>query len=90
MRARLGFATALLNNASVLLIDEVLSVGDKKFKDKAKLALEDRFSDSRSIVVVSHTEAQIKHLCDSAIFIENGGITMDADVRSVLARYAKL
>ena len=88
MRARLGFATALLNNASVLLIDEVLSVGDKEFKEKAKLALENQFSDRRAIVLVSHTDAQINNLCDSAIFLESGGVAAEGEASSVLEKYA--
>ena len=88
MRARLGFATALLNNASVLLIDEVLSVGDKEFREKAKLALEDQVSDRRAIVLVSHTDAQITDLCHSAIFLENGGVAAEDETISVLAKYA--
>ena len=88
MRARLGFATALLNNASVLLIDEVLSVGDTKFREKAKLALENQFSDRRAIVLVSHTDAQINNLCESAIFLESGGVAAEGEVSAVLAEYA--
>lgn len=89
MRARLGFATALLNNASVLLVDEVLSVGDKEFRAKAQLALENQFSDRRAIVLVSHTDAQINNLCDSAIFLENGGVAAEGEVSSVMAQYMK-
>ena len=87
MRARLGFATALLNNASVLLIDEVLSVGDKEFREKAKLALENQVSDRRAIVLVSHTDAQINSLCDSAILLESGGVAVEGNVSAVLAQY---
>ena len=75
MRARLGFATALLNNASVLLIDEVLSVGDKEFREKAQLALEDQFSDRRSVVLVSHSEAHLAGIGNGAICLDRGGIT---------------
>lgn len=87
MRARLGFATALLNNASVLLIDEVLSVGDKEFKEKAKLALENQFSDRRAIVLVSHTDAQIYNLCDSAIWLDRGGISGRGAPQDLLRNY---
>ena len=89
MRARLGFATALLNDASVLLIDEVLSVGDREFREKAKLALENQFSDRRAIVLVSHTDAQIKNLCDSAIFLESGSVVAEGEAGAVLAEYAR-
>lgn len=89
MRVRLGFATALLNNASVLLIDEVLSVGDKEFREKAKFALEDQFSERRSIVLVSHTDAQVSNLCNTAVFLENGGAALEGEVNLVLSEYFK-
>jgi lipopolysaccharide transport system ATP-binding protein len=84
MRARLGFATALLNNASVLLIDEVLSVGDKEFREKAQLALEDQFSDRRSVVLVSHSEAHVAGICNGAICLDRGGITARGAPQEVL------
>ena len=88
MRARLGFATALLNNASVLLIDEVLSVGDKEFREKASTALEMRFSDKRAVVLVSHTDAQINNLCSSAMYLESGAVAAVGETASVLDEYA--
>ena len=74
MRARLGFATALLNNASVLLIDEVLSVGDKEFREKAGSALKSRVSEAGAFVLVSHTEAQIKDMCSDELWLDHGGV----------------
>ena len=88
MRARLGFATALLNNASVLLIDEVLSVGDKEFKEKVKLALREQFSDRHAIVLVSHMDSQIDDLCNSAILLDNGRVSAKGETSAVLADYA--
>ena len=87
MRARLGFATALLNNASVLLIDEVLSVGDKEFREKARVALENQFSDKRAIALVSHTGAQINNLCSSAMYLENGTVAAFGETDAVLEKY---
>ena len=87
MRARLGFATALLNNASVLLIDEVLSVGDKEFKEKARGALENQFSDKRAIALVSHTDAQINNLCDNAILLSGGSVAAAGETAGVLEDY---
>jgi len=88
MRARLGFATALLNNASVLLIDEVLSVGDNDFRLKAMAALKHQMRKDRGIVIVSHAEQQIKNLCSNAIWIEDGRIAEQGDPALVLQRYA--
>ena len=87
MRARLGFATALLNNASVLLIDEVLSVGDKEFREKARIALESQFSDKHAIALVSHTDAQINNLCSSAMYLENGAVAAVGGTVAVLEEY---
>ena len=88
MRARLGFATALLNNAGVLLIDEVLSVGDNAFRMKAMAALKDQMTKGRGIVIVSHAEQQIKNLCSNAIWIEDGKIAEQGEPALVLQRYA--
>ena len=77
MRARLGFATALLNNASVLLIDEVLSVGDKDFRDKAVFSLEERISGGSAVVLVSHNTDYIKRICNIVVRINQGGVAAD-------------
>lgn len=87
MRARLGFATALLNNASVLLIDEVLSVGDMEFKKRAQRALKDQCSDKRAIVLVSHIDAQVSNLCNTGVLIEDGRVAAEGEVSKVIADY---
>ena len=88
MRARLGFATALLNNASVLLIDEVLSVGDNAFRSRAMAALKDQMTKDRGIVIVSHAEQQIKNLCSNAIWLQGGRIAEQGEPELVLRGYA--
>ena len=88
MRARLGFATALLNNASVLLIDEVLSVGDSAFRLKAMAALKDQMAKDRGIVIVSHAEQQIKNLCNNAVWMQGGSIAEQGDTACVLQSYS--
>ena len=89
MRARLAFATALLNNAKgLLLIDEVLSVGDKEFREKAKLSLKEQLSERRAIVLVSHNESQIDDLCNSAILLDTGLVAAEGETGAVLADYA--
>ena len=87
MRARLGFGTALLNQSSVILIDEILGVGDAPFRAKAREALNQQLSEERSVVLVSHADAQIKSLCDRAIWLDAGGIEMSDDPQSVLDAY---
>ena len=87
MRARLGFGTALLNQSSVILIDEILGVGDAPFRAKTREALDQQLSKERSVVLVSHADAQIKSLCDRAVWLDAGGIKLAGDPDSVLDAY---
>ena len=72
MRARLGFATALLGQADVLLLDEVLSVGDESFRVKAAKELQTELAEKRAVVVVSHSRGQVESLCSRKFNIESG------------------
>ena len=87
MRARLGFATALKNRSKVILIDEVLGVGDKLFKDKASAALREEMSEDRAVVIVSHAETQIKTLCTRALLLSADTECLVGAVEEVLAQY---
>lgn len=87
MRARLGFSTALLTEVDILLIDEVLSVGDAGFREKAQQAMQARMRSDQTVVFVSHAEGQIRALCDRALWIEQGELRAEGAVDEVLARY---
>ena len=87
MRARLAFGSALLNQSQILLIDEVLSVGDSVFRKKAKRALEERLSPERAVIIVSHNPDQIRNLADTAIVIDKGEISASGEVDEVLKAY---
>ncbi len=76
MRARLGFASALLNRASVLLIDEVLSVGDKEFREKAKIALKDQLTHKQAIVLVSHSDTHLRDMCNAVRSLNDTSLVM--------------
>lgn len=67
MRARLGFTIALYLSPDVLLLDEVLSVGDKEFRQKARVAMEKKISSMQSVVMVSHNDEDISKFCDRVI-----------------------
>ena len=88
MRARLGFATALMNRSQVVLIDEVLSVGDQGFRVKAREALKSQFSEDRAAVIVSHAEQQLKLLCSRVVWLGQSGIQRDGEPEVVLSAYA--
>jgi lipopolysaccharide transport system ATP-binding protein len=89
MRARLGFTTALMTHVDILLIDEVLSVGDAQFREKAEAALKARITGEQTVVFVSHAGPQIKEICDRAIWLNNGEIAAEGAPEPVLERYRK-
>ena len=89
MRARLAFGSALLNQSQVLLIDEVLSVGDNVFREKAKQALEEQLSPERATIIVSHNLGQLSSLADTAILMERGEISASGAVDDVLEVYQR-
>ncbi len=67
MRSRLGFACGVLTEVDILMIDEVLSVGDKKFKEKAESVMLNKLKNNKSVIFVSHNAQQIKRLCDRTL-----------------------
>ena len=87
MRARLGFSTALVTHVDILLIDEVLSVGDASFREKARNAMTERIAGDQTVVFVSHVDSQVSEICDRAIWIEQGRIAASGAVDAVLDAY---
>ncbi|MDF3918796.1 ABC transporter ATP-binding protein [Salinicola salarius] len=69
MRARLGFSVAMYMTPDVLLLDEVLSVGDKQFRMKAESEMVKKIHSEQTVLLVSHSESQVKKLCDKVIEI---------------------
>lgn len=74
MHARLGFATALEVDPDVLLIDEMLSVGDESFRLKSSAAIEQRLKSGKTAILVSHNSQTILDLCNRVIWIEHGEV----------------
>jgi lipopolysaccharide transport system ATP-binding protein len=87
MSARLGFAVAMETEPEVLLIDEILGVGDARFAAKSQAALRDKFGGNRTVVLISHQAATIKKMCTRAVWIEAGRTIMEGDVDTVTAAY---
>lgn len=87
MRSRLGFTTALLTHVDILLIDEILSVGDAGFKKKAERAMKERISGQQTVVFVSHSDAQVAEICDRVIWIDDGKICAQGNPVEVIAAY---
>lgn len=89
MYMRLAFAIAINVDADVLLIDEILAVGDAAFQAKCFNKLKALKASGVTIVLVSHSMEQIKKLCDRVIWIEDGRIREEGDVKEVCDNYAK-
>lgn len=90
MLARLGFTTALKTQVDILLIDEVLSVGDARFRDKAEAAMKSRISSDQTVIFVSHSEGQVRDICNRAICLHQGVIVAEGDPADVLEVYQKI
>ncbi|MFA7554986.1 MAG: ABC transporter ATP-binding protein [Spongiibacteraceae bacterium] len=89
MRARLGFGVAMETDPDVLLVDEVLGVGDAHFRKKSSDMLKKRMGMGRSVVIVSHELNTLSQLCDHLVVIEQGCSTLEGSVSQVLDVYKK-
>jgi lipopolysaccharide transport system ATP-binding protein len=87
MKSRLGFTTALLTHVDILLVDEILSVGDAEFRRKAEHAMKERISGEQTVVFVSHSDGQVRDLCDRVLWIDQGKIQSEGDPEQVFADY---
>ena len=87
MVARLGFAIATEIKADVLIVDEVLSVGDFRFQEKCKKRMEEMMSGGTTLLFVSHSTDQVRQLCRKAVWLKKGNIAMFGDVNSVCDAY---
>jgi lipopolysaccharide transport system ATP-binding protein len=87
MNMRLAFSVALQVEPDVLLIDEVLSVGDTEFQQKSGAALRARMGEGHTVVLVSHDETQISKLCDRVVWIEHGKSVLEGPRDEVFAAY---
>lgn len=90
MNARLAFSTAIQVDPDILLIDEVLSVGDISFQKKSFEAIMDFKKRGKTIVFVSHNIEQMKTLCDRVILLHNGNILLDGRPDQVIEKYKQI
>lgn len=90
MYMRLAFSVAINVDAEILLIDEILAVGDQHFQDKCFAKLEELKNSEKTIVIVSHSLDSIKKLCNRAVWIYNGEVRMDGKTSDVIEEYLKV
>ncbi|MBD9085048.1 ABC transporter ATP-binding protein [bacterium] len=90
MYMRLAFSVAINVDAEILLIDEILAVGDQHFQEKCFQKLHELKNSKKTIVIVSHSLESVKNLCDRAIWIYDGKIRMDGNTKEVTDEYLKI
>ena len=89
MRSRLGFSTALFMEVDVLLVDEVLAVGDGHFRKKARDALVNKLTGEQTVVLVSHSTSDARQLATQAIWLEEGVVVARDEASPVLDAYER-
>lgn len=87
MLARLGFSIATIGQPDILIIDEILSVGDYKFQEKCERRIEELTSQNTTVLFVSHSIEQVTKVCKRAIWLDKGHVVADGDAKEVCARY---
>jgi lipopolysaccharide transport system ATP-binding protein len=87
MNARLGFSVAAHILPDIIMLDEVLSVGDAAFVKKCLTHIDKLRSEGRTIIFISHSESAVRNLCERAIWLDGGEMRMDDDTETVLEAY---
>ena len=87
MKSRLGFSVATLVEPDILILDEVLSVGDAKFRKKSEAKIMSMFDKGVTVLFVSHSLDQVKRLCNKAILLEKGKIISHGSIEEVSKVY---
>ena len=89
MFMRLAFAVAINVDADILLVDEILSVGDQHFQEKCLNKMKELKAQGKTMVFVTHSLGSARELCDRAVWLNKGCIQLDGDVNEVIDEYLK-
>ena len=87
MAARLGFAIATIVRPQILIVDEVLAVGDVAFQEKCQARMQEMLASGTTLLFVSHTMKTVREICDHAIWLDKGVVKMKGDVNDVCDAY---
>ena len=90
MYMRLAFSVAINVQAEILLIDEILAVGDQHFQEKCFAKLKELKKSGKTIVIVTHSMDQVKQFCDRSVWLYKGEIKMDGKTSDVLEEYLRI
>lgn len=87
MKARLGFSVATMIKPDILIVDEVLAVGDYKFQQKCMKRMRELLDGGTTLLFVSHNTDQVRNLCDHAVWLDHGVARMQGEVNEVCNAY---
>ena len=87
MFARLGFAVATIYTPDILIVDEILSVGDWQFQEKCHRRIQEMLEQGTTLLFVSHSMDQVRQVCNRAILLEHGHMIMDDNVEKVCSYF---
>lgn len=87
MYMRLAFSVAINVDADILLIDEILSVGDQHFQEKCFSKIEELKKEGKTIVFVTHGMDSVRRFCTRAVWLHQGSIKLDGDIETVVSKY---
>ena len=87
MKVRIAFAVISRLEEPIILVDEVLAVGDKAFREKCYRRIEELLAGGRTLFFVSHNEKDLKRFCTRGLYLDKGALVLDAPIGDVLARY---
>ena len=90
MYMRLAFSVAINVDADILLIDEILAVGDQRFQEKCMAKLEELKKSGKTIVIVTHNLGSIEEFCNRAVWIYEGEVRKDGNTKEVIEEYLKV
>ena len=89
MRARLGFSIATCVQPDLLIVDEVLAVGDIKFRQKCENRIQSMIASGTSVLLVSHSLSQVQRLCQRVLWLEKGRVRRIGETKTILPDYEK-
>lgn len=89
MKSRLGFSISTMVQPQILILDEVLAAGDAKFRKKSQDRMNSMLNEKTTVILVSHSMAQIRNLCTRALWLEDGRLVMDGPSKEVTESYLK-
>ena len=87
MKVRLAFSVVSQLDEPILLVDEVLAVGDKAFREKCYTRIDELLTEGRTLFFVSHNERDLRRFCTRGLYLDKGELVLDAPIADVLTRY---